>query len=78
MSNLRPLRPSDILPDVVIQALQARYDAGDFDQLFVVTLKENSIEDTAVYASGSVNAMGFAVLALQDYAIKYINGEIQE
>ncbi len=71
-SNLVPLRQADISPAVIIQSLKEA--VSEIREMYVVTLTD---EGPQVYATGDLTKVAFAALVLQDVAIKYLNGEIE-
>lgn len=61
MSEIVPLRDTDISPYVIIQSLAA--EAAHLDEIFVVGIDKEG--NPMIWSSGDLAGMSFAALALQ-------------
>lgn len=76
MTNIRALRTTDITPEIVCDAVRVAVEAGTVNAIYVITIDHEN--QTTCYASGDLNKIGLAHVALTDLVNRYIHGEISE
>lgn len=74
MAKVAVLRTKDISPAIVHQSIGQAIEDGEIDAIYVIGIKNNR---TTAWASGDLNQIGLALVALQDLVSKYINDEIE-
>lgn len=75
MDNVIPLTGDDVTPAMVMHTLAKRLE--DINEIIVVTLNiDPNQAPFSVYASGNLTALPHAALILQDFALKYVRGEV--
>lgn len=72
MSNVYPLRISDLTPSMVLEAVKDRQD--DLVDVYVVGIDKAG--QPVMYASGDLSGLALAALSLQQLAVMNMNGEI--
>lgn len=72
MSNIRALRPQDISPAVVINNIAE--EVQNFEAIYVVGIMKEG--PPLLWASGDLQKMCHASVLLNDMAMKYTRGEI--
>lgn len=75
MGDLRALRTKDITPGIVIDGLRKTSDDGKIDAIYAITIKDGR---TTMWASGDLNLLGLAHVAMTDFVMRSINDEIVE
>lgn len=75
MGNVKALRNKDISPAIVLTALQEANERGEIDDIYVVALKGHT---PLMYASGNLNNIGLAHVAMMSLINDYIHGTIEE
>lgn len=75
MDNVIPLTGDDVTPSMVMQTLVERLE--DIEEVIVVTFNRDPNQAPfSVYASGNLTALPHAALIINDFATKYVRGEV--
>lgn len=73
MSNVRTLNSKSITPAIVLNTIGE--DLSQVKSLYAVSI--NADGQTTCYATGNLGDLAMAVIALQDLALKHLNGMIE-
>lgn len=68
------LRTKNITPRIVLESLQGELE--NTRDLYVVLIDKNG--DPAFYATGDLSTLCYAATVMQDYATRFVRGEIVE
>lgn len=74
MGNVQALRTKDISPTIVAESIRKAIEDGQVDHIYVITIKDGR---TTAYASGDLNMLGLAYVALGDLVRQYVKGEVE-
>lgn len=71
--NVRPLRQTDISPSIILQHIAE--EINTLGSMFVIGIEKETGKHV-IWASGDLGSLCYAAMALQDLALKYVNGAI--
>lgn len=76
MGKLVALHTKHVSPEIVVQSISDEVASGKVRAIYAVLIYKE--ENPGIYATGNLNDLCYATIALQDLAIKHVNGSIDE
>ncbi len=74
MENVRPLRATDLSPEMVLETIKKEVASGSADEMFTIIFYKD--QPPAVFVTGDLSLLPHVALIFQDTAVSYIRGEL--